>query len=272
MKPRSRRERMAAQLADLKMPGALEALDEVLAGVDGGGFTTGEAIERLLGAQIELRNGRRLATAMRSSLLPELKTLADFDFSFQPSIRREQIDSLHELGFLERRENVVFLGPPGVGKTHLAISLAVAAAESGRRIYFGTLSDLIDSLEEAHAAGRLKQRLKTLMHPALLVVDEIGYLSVTPNGARLFFQLVNIRYGRASTVLTANKGFEHWGEILHDEVMAAALLDRLLHRCHIVNIRGNSYRMRRHMELSKSIHPTASRAVDAENSKRGEGS
>ena len=126
MKPRSRRERVAAQLAGLKMPGALEALDEVLAGVDGGGFTTGEAIERLLGAQIELRNGRRLATAMRSSRLPELKTLADFDFSFQPSIRREQIDSLHELGFLERRENVVFLGPPGVGKTHLAISLRSA--------------------------------------------------------------------------------------------------------------------------------------------------
>ena len=148
----------------------------------------------------------------------------------------------------------MFLGPPGVGKTHLAISLAVAAAESGRRIYFGTLSDLIDSLEEAHAAGRLKQRLKTLMHPALLVVDEIGYLSVTPNGARLFFQLVNIRYGRASTVLTSNKGFEHWGEILHDEVMAAALLDRLLHRCHIVNIRGNSYRMRRHMGTLQ-VHP-----------------
>ena len=174
--------------------------------------------------------------------------------------------------WLEEGANVLLFGPPGVGKTHLVISLAVAAAESGRRIYFGTLSDLIDSLEEAHAAGRLKQRLKTLKHPALLVVDEIGYLSVTPNGARLFFQLVNIRYGRASTVLTSNKGFEHWGEILHDEVMAAALLDRLLHRCHIVNIRGNSYRMRRHMELSKSIHPTASRAVDAENAKREEAS
>jgi len=143
----SRRQRIAAQLADLKMPGALESLDEVLAGVDGGGFTAAEAIERLLAAQIALRNSRRLATAMRSSRLPELKTLADFDFSFQPSIRREQIDSLHELGFLERKENVVFLGPPGVGKTHLAISLAVAAAESGRRIYFGTLTDLIDSLE-----------------------------------------------------------------------------------------------------------------------------
>ena len=185
MKSRSRSARIAAQLADLKMPGALEALDEVLAGVDSGGTTAAEAIERLLAAQITLRNSRRLATAMRSSRLPAIKTLEDFDFSFQPSIKREQIDSLHELGFLERKENVVFLGPPGVGKTHLAM-------------------------------------------------------------------------------VTSNKGFEQWGEILHDEVMAAALLDRLLHRCHIVNIRGNSYRVRRRMELSKAIHPTASRAVSAE--------
>ena len=157
-----------------------------------------------------------------------------------------------------------------MGKTHLAITFAVAAAESGRRIYFGTLADLIDSFEDAHATGRLKQRLRTLTHPALLVVDEIGYLSVTPNGARLFFQLVNARYGRGSTVLTSNKGFEHWGEILHDEVMAATVLDRLLHRCHIVNIRGNSFWMRRHMELSKAIHPTASRAADAERAREGD--
>ena len=266
MKSRSRSVRIAAQLADLKMPGALEALDDVLAGVDGGETTAAEAIERLLAAQITLRNSRRLATAMRSSRLPAIKTLEDFDFSFQPSIKREQIDSLHELGFLERKENVVFLGPPGVGKTHLAISLAITTAESGRRVYYGTLTDLIDSLEEAEAAGRLNHRLKTLTHPALLVVDEIGYLPVTRSGAILFFQLVNRRYEHASTVVTSNKGFEQWGEILHDEVMAAALLDRLLHRCHIVNIRGNSYRMRRHMELSKAIHPTASRAVSAEHS------
>ena len=264
MKTPSRRERIAAQLADLKMPGALEALDEVLVGVDGGGTTAAEAIERLLAAQISLRNSRRLQTAMRSSRLPAIKTLANFDFSFQPSVKREQIDSLHELGFVERKENVVFLGPPGVGKTHLAISLAIATAESGRKVYYGTLADLIDSLEDAQAAGRLNQRLKTLTYPALLVVDEIGYLPVTRSGAILFFQLVNRRYEHASTVLTSNQGFERWGEILHDEVMAAALLDRLLHRCHIVNIRGNSYRMRRHAELSKAIHPTASRAASAE--------
>ena len=112
--------------------------------------------------------------------------------------------------------------------------------------------------------GGVHRRLKTLTHPALLVVDEIGYLPVTRNGAILFFQLVNRRYEHASTVVTSNKGFEQWGDILRDEVMAAALLDRLLHRCHIVNIRGNSYRMRRHVELSKAIHPTAARAVSAE--------
>ena len=156
MRPPSRRERIAAQLADLKMPGALEALDGVLSGVDGGGTTAAEAIERLLAAQIELRNGRRLEAAMRSSRLPYVKTLAAFDFAFQPSIKREQIDALHELGFLERQENVVFLGPPGVGKTHLAISLAITAAESGRKIYFGTLTDLVTSLEEAK--GRRQAR------------------------------------------------------------------------------------------------------------------
>ena len=239
---RDRRDRLRAMLADLKMPGALEAVDGVLAQVDSGAVTAGEAIEQVLGAQIALRNNRRLQAAMRSSRLPAVKTLAQFDFTFQPSIKREQIESLHELGFLDRRENVILLGPPGVGKTHLAI----AAAEAGRRVYYGTLAGLIDSLTDARAAGALSRRLRVLTHPALLVVDEIGDLPVSQDGAVLFFQLINARHERASTVLTSNKGFEEWGHVLGDEVMAAALIDRLLHHCHIVNIRGNSYCMREH--------------------------
>ena len=276
MKPAgSRRDRIRAQLADLKMPGALEALDEVLTGVDGGGMTASEAIEQLLGAQIMLRNNRRLQAAMRSSRLPGIKTLDDFDFSFQPSIKREQIDSLHELGFLERKENVIFLGPPGVGKTHLAISLAIAAAQSGRRVYYGALADLITSLEEAKTAGQLGRRLNILTYPSLLVIDEIGYLPVSQSGAMFFFQLINRRYERASTVLTSNKGFEEWGQILGDDVMAAALIDRLLHHCHIVNIRGNSYRMRKHTDLSKMLHsplaePSPSPPPQKESKSKGE--
>ena len=153
-----RRDRLRAMLADLKLPGALEAVDGILAQADSGAVTASEAIEDLLSAQIVLRNNRRLQTAMRSSRLPAVKTLQQFDFSFQPSIKRQQIDSLHELGFLKRAENVILLGPPGVGKTHLAISLAIAAAESGRRVYYGTLAALIESLTEAKAAGNLSRR------------------------------------------------------------------------------------------------------------------
>lgn len=257
----TQRDQIRSMLADLKLPGALEAVDGILSDVDGGAITAAEAMARLLMAQISLRNNRRLAAAMRSSRLPAIKTLETFDFSFQPSIKREQIESLHELGFVERHENVVLLGPPGVGKTHLAISLAIAAAQNGRRVYYGTLVDLINSLEEAQAAGQFKRRLAVLSHPSLLVVDEIGYLPVTHTGAVLFFQLMNRRYERTSTVLTSNKGFEEWGEVLGDEVMAAALIDRVLHHCHLVNIRGNSYRMRQHRELYQALRADAESAT-----------
>ncbi len=188
--------------------GSLEAADAILAEIDGGRLAEIEAMSRLVSAQISLRNNRRLQAAMRSSRLPSVKTQESFDFSFQPSIKRERIESLHELHFLDRKENVVLLGPPGVGKTHFAISLAIAAAQRGRRVYYGTWIDLITSLEEAQAAGQLTRRLAVLTHPSLLVVDEIRYLPINRTGAGLFFQLMNRRYERASTVLTSNKGFE----------------------------------------------------------------
>ena len=152
------------------------------------------------------------------------------------------------------REMLADLKMPGAleavdGILSEADSGAIAAAEAGRRVYYGTLAGLIESLSEAKAAGDLSRRLRVLTHPALLVVDEIGYLPVSQDGAVLFFQLINARHERASTVLTSNKGFEDWGSVLGDEVMAAALIDRLVYHCHIVNIRGNSYRMRDHQNL-----------------------
>lgn len=237
-------------LADLGMPGSLEVVDDLMERLDQGAISPAEAISQLLAAQVELRKQRRLVSAMRSSRLPGLKRLDSFDFAFQPSIDRTQILNLHELTFIERKENIILLGPAGVGKTHLAISLAVTAAEKGKRIYFGTLSELVLSLVEAEKQGRLRERLAVLKNPSLLIVDEIGYLPITAGGTNLFFQLVNARYEKGSMILTSNKSFKEWGDIFGDPVAAAAMLDRLLHHCHIVNIKGNSYRLRKYPGLS----------------------
>jgi DNA replication protein DnaC len=239
-----------AQLADLSMPGSLEVVDHLMQQLDQGALSAAEAMDKLLAAQVSLRRQRRLYSAMHASRLPTVKRLDSFDFAFQPSIDRNQILSLHELTFIERKENVILLGPAGVGKSHLAISLAVAAAESGKRIYFSTLSDMVLSLVEAEKQGRLRERLAALRTPSLLIVDEIGYLPITASGTNLFFQVVNARYEKGSMILTSNKSFREWGEIFGDPVAASAMLDRLLHHCHIVNIKGSSYRLRQYPGLS----------------------
>ena len=259
----SRRDRVRAKLADLKLPGALEVVDEILARADSGALSVAHALEELLDAQLALRVQRRLESAQRTSRLPYFKTLDDFDFSLQPSVDRTQLESLHDLSFLRRHENVVFCGPPGVGKTHLATSLAIAAIAIGRSVYFTTLVEAVDALRNAQANGTFKRRMAWLLRPGLLIVDEIGYLPLSDDGGRLFFQLVNARHERGSMILTTNKSFEEWGGVVGDEVMAAAMLDRLLHRCHVVNIQGTSYRMREYKAARAQTRRNAEKAAVA---------
>jgi DNA replication protein DnaC len=240
----SLRDRLRAQLADCKMPGALEAVDDILRRIDAGELTAGPAMEALLGSHIALRNQRRLQTAMRCARLPTVKTLDDFDFSFQPSVKRDQLESLHTLQFLERKENVVFLGPPGVGKTHLSVALGLEACRLGLRVMFTTAAALITTLGKALYENRLEERLKLLTQPKLLIIDEIGYIPIDRQGANLFFQLVSRRYERGAILLTSNQSLGAWGDVFGDAVIASAILDRLLHHATTINIKGDSYRLR----------------------------
>ena len=187
--------------------------------------------------------------ALMTARLTAIKTLASFDFTFQPSLDRNRILALAGLDFVARREIVHFLGPPGTGKTHLAIALGVEAVKAGKSVYFGTLADIVGSMTKAEREGQLKERIRFIARNALLIVDEIGYLPLTSGGANLFFQLVNARYERGAMILTSNRGFAEWGEVFGDPVVATALLDRLLHHAIVVQIEGASYRLREHAAL-----------------------
>ena len=240
-------------LVALRMPRALEVLDATFRRIEQGEIDGIEALDTLLVEELTVRENRRVKTALMMARLTAIKTLAGFDFSFQPSLDRNRILALAELKFIDRAEVVHLLGPPGTGKSHLATALAVEAVKAGRSVAFSTLADIITSLAKAEKDGTLRERIRYLCRASLLVVDEIGYLPISHTGAVLFFQLMNRRYEHASTVLTSNKGFEQWGEVFSDDVMAAALIDRVLHHCHLVNIRGNSYRMREHTDLYRAM-------------------
>jgi DNA replication protein DnaC len=236
-------------LVALRMPRALEMLDTTFRKIEQGEIDAIEALDHLLVEEVTIRENRRVKTALLLARLTTIKTIAGFDFTFQPSLDRNRILALAELKFIDRAEVVHLLGPPGTGKSHLATALAVEAVKAGRSVAFSTLADIIASLAKAEKEGTLRERMRYLCRAALLVVDEIGYQPVVPGGGNLFFQLVNTRYEKGAMILTSNRGFAEWGELFGDPVVATALLDRLLHHAVVIQIEGASYRLRQHADL-----------------------
>lgn len=202
----------------------------------------------LTNKEIEYRNERASQIQVTVSAFPYKKEIEDFDFDYQPSINKNEILELNTLGFIERCENILFLGPSGVGKTHLAVALGITAAKKRHSVYFISCHDLITQLNKAHYENKLDQRIKHFCKYELLIIDEIGYLPVDKQGANLFFQLITKRYEKHPTIITTNMTFNKWGEVFSDNTLANAILDRLLHHSTIINIKGTSYRIKDKIE------------------------
>ncbi len=207
-----------------------------------------EFLDLALEDEVGVREGRRFRNALKLSGLPHHKGLDEFDFAFQPELDARKVKDLAALSFVETKSNVCLLGPPGVGKTMLAIGLSIAACQAGYSIYFTTLDDMVRNLNEADASGRFAKKLRTYLKPAVLVVDEVGYLPLSRAEGNMVFQLVSRRYERGSIILTSNKSFSEMGQVFGDDVLATAILDRLLHHSEVVSINGPSYRLKDRMK------------------------
>ena len=220
-------------------------------------FTLTDALYELTNKEIDYRDERASQIQITVSAFPYKKEIEDFDFDYQPSINKNEILELNTLGFVDRKENILFLGPSGVGKTHLAVALGITAAKKRYSVYFISCHDLITQLNKAHFENKLEQRIKHYSKYQLLIIDEIGYLPVDKQGANLFFQLIAKRYEKNSTIITTNMNFNKWGEVFSDNILANAILDRLLHHSNVININGNSYRIKdkiKQFDDSKDSH------------------
>jgi len=237
-------ERLHANLQYLKLDTIESTVDNYLEIAAKDGKTSMVVLDYLIDQERLTKENTARERKMRLAMFPVQKRVEDFDFDFQPSIDQTVISDLTSLRFVRNTENVVLMGPLGVGKSHLAIAMGIEAVNAGFKVYFVNAGALVEGLKNANLNGILEKKLKALAKYDVLIIDEMGYLPFDREGAHCFFQLVSRRYERSSMIFTSNKSYGEWGEILHDHVIAAAILDRILHHCTTINIKGESYRLK----------------------------